>query len=166
MLFEPLATPSLELANRAVMAPMTRSRAVDGNTPNALMADYYGQRATAGLIITEGTSPSPNGLGYPRIPGLFNDAQVRGWKAVTDAVHAKGGKLFVQLMHTGRVAHVANLPPGAEVLGPMADACPGEMFTDAHGMQPHSTPRARGQRRRPQSLRARSRARNGRRHRC
>ena len=142
MLFEPLATPSLELANRAVMAPMTRSRAVDGNTPNALMADYYGQRATAGLIITEGTSPSPNGLGYPRIPGLFNDAQVRGWKAVTDAVHAKGGKIFVQLMHTGRVAHVANLPPGAEVLGPMADACPGEMFTDRDGMQPHSTPRA------------------------
>src|SRR6185369_13490108 len=98
MLFEPLATPSLRLANRAVMAPMTRSRAVDANTPNALMADYYGQRATAGLIISEGTSPSPNGLGYPRIPGLFNEAQVRGWKTVTDAVHAKGGRIFVQLM--------------------------------------------------------------------
>jgi N-ethylmaleimide reductase len=106
------------------------------------MADYYRQRATAGLIITEGTSPSPNGLGYARIPGLFNDAQVRGWKAVTDAVHAKGGKIFVQLMHTGRVAHVANLPHGAQVLGPMADVFPGEMFTDSHGMQPHSTPRA------------------------
>jgi N-ethylmaleimide reductase len=142
MLFEPLTTPSLQLANRAVMAPMTRSRAVDGNTPNALMAEYYGQRATAGLIITEGTSPSPNGLGYARIPGLFDQAQVRGWKAVTDAVHARGGKIFVQLMHTGRVAHVANLPPGAQVLGPMAQACPGEMFTDAQGMQPHSTPRA------------------------
>ena len=142
MLFEPLVTPSLQLANRAVMAPMTRSRAVDANTPNALMAEYYGQRATAGLIITEGTSPSPNGLGYPRIPGLFNDAQVRGWKAVTDAVHAKGGKIFVQLMHTGRVTHVANLPAGAEVLGPMADACPGEMYTDSQGMQPHSAPRA------------------------
>jgi N-ethylmaleimide reductase len=142
MLLEPLATPSLQLANRAVMAPMTRSRAVDANTPNALMAEYYGQRATAGLIITEGTSPSPNGLGYARIPGLFNDAQVRGWKAVTDAVHAKGGKIFVQLMHAGCVAHVANLPAGAEVLGPMADACPGEMFTDSQGMQPHSTPRA------------------------
>jgi 2,4-dienoyl-CoA reductase-like NADH-dependent reductase (Old Yellow Enzyme family) len=75
MLFEPLATPSLQLANRAIMAPMTRSRAVDANTPNTLMAEYYGQRATAGLIITEGTSPSPNGLGYPRIPGLFNEAQ-------------------------------------------------------------------------------------------
>ncbi|WP_428568739.1 alpha/beta fold hydrolase [Ramlibacter sp.] len=142
MLFEPLATPSLQLDNRAVMAPMTRSRAVEANTPNALMADYYGQRATAGLIVTEGTSPSPNGLGYARIPGLFNNAQVRGWKAVTDAVHAKGGKIFVQLMHTGRVAHVANLPPGGQVLGPTADACPGEMFTDGQGMQPHSAPRA------------------------
>jgi len=142
MLFEPLATASLQLANRAVMAPMTRSRAVDANTPNALMAEYYGQRATAGLIITEGTSPSPNGLGYARIPGLFNEAQVRGWKAVTDAVHAKGGKIFIQLMHTGRVSHVANLPVGAEVIGPMADACPGEMYTDSQGMQPHSAPRA------------------------
>jgi N-ethylmaleimide reductase len=142
MLFEPLATPSLQLANRAVMAPMTRSRAVHANTPNALMAEYYGQRASAGLIITEGTSPSPNGLGYPRIPGLFNDEQVRGWKTVTDAVHAKGGRIFVQLMHTGRVTQAANLPAGAEVLGPTADVCPGEMYTDSRGMQPHSTPRA------------------------
>lgn len=142
MLFEPFATSSLHLANRAVMAPMTRSRAVDANTPNALMAEYYGQRASAGLIITEGTSPSPNGLGYPRIPGLFNADHVRGWKTVTDAVHAKGGKIFVQLMHTGRVTHVANLPAGAEVVGPTADICPGEMYTDAQGMQPHSAPRA------------------------
>lgn len=142
MLFDPLVTPSIQLANRAVMAPMTRSRAVDANTPNALMAEYYGQRASAGLIITEGTSPSPNGLGYTRIPGLFNDAQVREWKTVTDRVHAQGGKIFVQLMHTGRVTHVANLPAGAEVVGPMADACPGEMYTDSQGMQPHSAPRA------------------------
>lgn len=142
MLFDSLVTDSIQLANRIVMAPMTRSRAVEANTPNALMAEYYGQRASAGLIITEGTSPSPNGLGYPRIPGLFNAAQVRGWKTVTDAVHARGGKIFVQLMHTGRVAHLANLPAGAEVLGPMADMCPGEMYTDAQGMQPHSPPRA------------------------
>lgn len=142
MLFQPLTTTSLQLSNRAVMAPMTRSRAVEANTPNALMAEYYGQRATAGLIITEGTSPSPNGLGYPRIPGLFNAQQVSGWKMVTDAVHAKGGKIFVQLMHTGRVSQVSNLPAGAQVLGPTADACPGEMYTDAQGMQPHSTPRA------------------------
>ena len=142
MLFEPLVVTSLQLANRIVMAPMTRSRAVDANTPNALMAEYYGQRATAGLIITEGTSPSPNGLGYARIPGLFNDGQVRGWKAITEAVHARGGKIVVQLMHTGRVSHVANLPAGAEVLGPVAQACPGKMYTDLQGMQPHSMPRA------------------------
>jgi N-ethylmaleimide reductase len=142
MLFEPLSARSLQLKNRAVMSPMTRNRAVEASTPNALMAEYYSQRASAGLIITEGTAPSPNGLGYPRIPGLFNAAQVKGWKQVTDAVHAKGGKIFVQLMHTGRVTHVANLPAGAEVLGPTGLACPGEMYTDAQGLQAHSTPRA------------------------
>lgn len=142
MLFTPLATPALQLPNRIVMAPMTRSRAVTLNTPNALMAEYYGQRATAGLIITEGTSPSPNGLGYARIPGLFNEAHVQGWQQVTQAVHAQGGKVFVQLMHTGRVSHRANLADGAEVLGPTAEVCPGEMYTDALGPQPHSAPRA------------------------
>ncbi|QCX48148.1 alkene reductase [Ralstonia pseudosolanacearum] len=142
MLFTTLNSSYLQLSNRVVMSPLTRSRASQDNVPNALMAEYYGQRATAGLIITEGTSPSPNGLGYPRIPGLFNAAQVAGWKLVTDAVHSKGGKIFVQLMHTGRVTHAANLPAGAEVLGPTADICPGEMFTDSLGMQPHSTPRA------------------------
>ncbi|WP_374569488.1 alkene reductase [Ideonella sp.] len=142
MLFTALSAPTLKLRNRIVMAPMTRSRAVDNNAPNMLMANYYGQRATAGLIITEGVSPSPNGLGYARIPGLFNEAHVQGWKWVTDTVHAKGGKIFVQLMHTGRVGHVANLPTDAEVLGPTADVCPGEMFTDTQGPQPHSAPRA------------------------
>jgi N-ethylmaleimide reductase len=142
MLFTPLSNANLQLINRIVMAPMTRSRAVEANVPNALMADYYAQRASAGLIITEGTSPSPNGLGYARIPGLFNAAQVQGWKLVTDAVHAKGGQIFVQLMHTGRVSHAANLPIGAEVVGPMDTVCPGGMHTDAQGMQPHSKPRA------------------------
>jgi N-ethylmaleimide reductase len=142
MLFTPLSTPTLPLRNRIVMAPMTRSRAVERNAPNALMAEYYGQRATAGLIITEGTSPSPNGLGYARIPGLFSEAHVQGWKLVTQAVHARDGKVFVQLMHTGRVAHAANLPAGAEVLGPTAEVCPGEMATDTQGPQPHGTPRA------------------------
>ncbi len=141
-LFTPLKKSSLQLSNRVVMSPLTRSRASQDNIPTALMAEYYGQRATAGLIITEGTSPSPNGLGYPRMPGLFNAAQVAGWKQVTDAVHAKGGKIVVQLMHTGRVTHIANLPVGAEVVGPSADLCPGEMFTDTQGMQPHSMPRA------------------------
>ncbi len=142
MLFDTFPLRSQSLKNRTVMAPMTRSRAVDANTPNPLMAEYYGQRASAGLIVTEGVSPSPNGLGYARIPGLFNAAQVAGWRLVTDAVHANGGRIVVQFMHTGRVAHAANLPAGAEVVGPMASACPGEMYTDAQGMQPHSAPRA------------------------
>lgn len=142
MLFDKVTMGAMHLENRAVMSPLTRSRAVEVNTPNALMAEYYGQRASAGLIITEGTSPSPNGLGYARIPGLFNEDHVRGWKLVTDAVHAKGGRIFVQLMHTGRVTHIANLPAGAEVVGPTAEACPGEMHTDSMGMQPHSVPRA------------------------
>ena len=142
MLFEPFAARSLQLKNRIVMAPMTRSRAMDANTPNSLMAEYYGQRASAGLIITEGTSPSPNGLGYARIPGLYNTAHATAWKEITKTVHDKGGKIFVQLMHTGRVTHIDNLPAGAEVVGPSSAACPGEMYTDAKGMQPHSVPRA------------------------
>lgn len=141
MLFDKFSARSLHLANRMVMAPMTRSRATPAHTPNALMATYYGQRATAGLIITEGTSPSPNGLGYPRIPGLYDQPQVDGWKAVTTAVHAQGGKIFVQMMHSGRVAHVANMPAGAEVLGPGTAVCPGEMFTDTLGLQPCTAPR-------------------------
>jgi N-ethylmaleimide reductase len=142
MLLEPTTLRSLPLSNRLVMSPMTRNRAVEANTPNALMAEYYGQRATAGLIVTEGISPSPNGLGYPRIPGIFNAAQVEGWKLVTTAVHAKGGKIVAQLMHTGRVGHQANLPAGAEIVGPVASACPGQIYTDAQGMQDHGTPRA------------------------
>lgn len=142
MLFDKLSARSLQLANRTVMAPLTRSRATPDHTPNALMATYYGQRASAGLIITEGTSPSPNGLGYPRIPGLFDATQAAAWKATTSAVHEQGGKIFVQFMHCGRVAHVANLPAGAEVLGPSSSVCPGEMYTDTLGMQPHSPPRA------------------------
>jgi len=141
MLFEPFTARKLMLRNRVVMSPMTRNRAVEANVPNVVMAEYYSQRATAGLIVTEGTSPSPNGLGYARIPGLYNDDQVSGWKRVTDAVHTKGGKIILQLMHTGRVSHVSNLPAGAEVIGPAAATCPGEMFTDLPGMQPHSPPR-------------------------
>ena len=142
MLFDSVQVRALTLRNRTVMAPMTRSRAVEANTPNALMAEYYAQRASAGLLITEGTSPSANGLGYARIPGLFNAAQVAGWKLVTDAVHAQGGKIVIQFMHTGRVTHVANLPAGAEVVGPVNGACPGEMYVDALGMQPHTPARA------------------------
>ena len=142
MLFDAFKARSLQLSNHMVMAPLTRSRAGADHMPNALMATYYGQRASAGLIITEGTSPSANGLGYPRIPGLFNPAQADAWKASTAAVHDQGGKIFVQFMHCGRVAHAANLPAGAEVLGPGDEVCPGEMYTDTLGMQPHSPPRA------------------------
>ena len=142
MLFDKFSSRSLQLANHTVMAPMTRSRATPQHSPDPLMATYYGQRATAGLIISEGTSPSANGLGYPRIPGLFNQTHVSAWRAITEAVHNKGGKIFVQLMHCGRVGHTTNLPAGAEVLGPTSLACPGEMYTDTLGMQPYSPPRA------------------------
>lgn len=140
-LFSPYSLGPIELSNRIVMAPLTRSRAID-NVPNELMKTYYAQRAGAGLVITEGTAPSPNGLGYPRIPGMYSTEHVAGWKKVTDAVHAKGGKIFVQLMHTGRVSHPANMPKGAEVIAPSAVQLSGEMFTDTDGMQPYPTPRA------------------------
>ncbi len=135
-LFAPATLGALSLRNRIAMAPMTRSRAID-NVPNELMAEYYAQRADAGLIITEGTAPSPEGLGYARIPGVFSDAQAAGWKKVTDAVHAKGGRIVVQLMHTGRVGHPANLPAGARLLAPSAVPMSGEMYTDAKGPQPY-----------------------------
>lgn len=138
-LFTSITLGKLPLKSRIVMAPMTRSRAI-GNVPNVLMEKYYRLRADAGLIITEGTSPSANGLGYARIPGLFNDEQVKGWHRVTDGVHQAGGKIFVQLMHTGRVSHPANLPAGSRVLAPSAIAAPGEMWTDSTGLQPHPVP--------------------------
>lgn len=139
ILFSPAALGSLKLQNHMVMAPMTRNRAT-GNVPNDLIVEYYHQRASAGLIITEGTSPSPNGLGYPRIPGIFSPEQVDGWRKVATAVHVGGAKIFVQLMHTGRIGHPLNLPKGARVLGPSAIAAAGEIYTDAEGMKPHPTP--------------------------
>ena len=140
-LLAPTTWSGLSLQNHVVMAPLTRSRAL-GNTPNAMVAEYYGQRSGAGLIITEGTSPSPNGLGYARIPGLFSEAQADAWREATDAAHAGGARIVVQLMHTGRIAHPLNLPEGAEILAPSAIAAPGEMWTDQQQMQPQPTPRA------------------------
>src|SRR5512135_1386222 len=134
-LFSPYKLGQMELKNRIVMAPMTRSRAI-GNVPNVMMAQYYAQRAEAGLIVTEGTSPSPNGLGYARIPGIFSAAQVEGWKPVTAAVHAKGAKIFVQLMHTGRASHQGNLPEGARVLAPSALPTPAKIWVDGQGELP------------------------------
>ena len=140
-LFSKSTLGKLELQNRMVMAPMTRSRSID-NIPGDLVRDYYAQRASAGLIITEGTSPSPNGLGYPRIPGIFSSAQVAAWTPVNQAVHTHGAKIFIQLMHCGRIAHPLNLPAGARVIAPSAIAATGEMYTDAEGMKPNATPQA------------------------
>ena len=108
-LFEPYSLAGLKLANRIVMAPMTRNRA-PGNVPNDLMVEYYHQRASTGLIVSEGVAPSPNGLGYARQPGGYSAAQTAGWKKVCSAVHAAGGKIFMQQMHTGRIGHPHNLP--------------------------------------------------------
>ena len=140
-LFTPVKVGAIELRNRIVMAPMTRCRA-NGNIPNELMASYYQQRAKAGLIITEGTSPSPNGLGYARIPGIFSKAQVIGWEKTTSAVHKSGGKIVVQLMHTGRISHILNMAEGSEIVAPSAVRAAGQMWTDAKGMQDYPTPKA------------------------
>ena len=140
-LFEQATLGRLTLNNHMVMAPMTRCRAT-GNVPNELMAEYYAQRSTAGLIITEGTSPSPNGLGYARIPGVFATQQIDGWRGIADAVHQAGGKIFMQLMHCGRIAHPLNLPAGARMLAPSAIVAPGTMYTDDEGLQPHPAPSA------------------------
>lgn len=140
-LFETYQLGSLKLQNRIAMAPMTRCRAI-GNVPNALMAEYYAQRNGAGLIITEGTAPSPNAVGYARIPGAWSAEQTEAWKPIATAAHNGGAKIFMQLMHVGRVAHPANLPAGAEIVAPSAIQCGDEMWTDAEGMQPMPMPRA------------------------
>jgi N-ethylmaleimide reductase len=129
------------LKNRVVMAPMTRCRAI-GNVPNKLMAEYYKQRSGAGLIITEGTSPSPNGLGYARIPGIFSKPQVEGWKKITSAVHNRGGKIVAQLMHSGRISHSLNMPEGSQILAPSAVKAAGQMWTDAKMLQDFPVPKA------------------------
>jgi len=139
-LFTPYKIDSLELKNRIVMAPMTRCRAIE-NTPNALMAKYYKQRSGAGLIITEGTSPSPNGLGYARIPGIFNAEQVEAWKKISDEVHKKGSKIIVQLMHSGRISHPLNMKEGTQILAPSAVKAAGQMWTDSKGLQDFIVPK-------------------------
>lgn len=139
-LFSPVKKYGIEFSNVIVMAPMTRSRAI-GSVPNDLMATYYAQRAGAGLIVTEGNSPSPNGIGYARTPGIYSQAQIEGWRKVTNAVHAKGGKIFSQLMHVGRVSHSANMPVGASILAPSAIQAAGDMWTDSLGLQQKEVPR-------------------------
>ena len=141
IIFSTYKLGNVELENRIAMAPMTRCRAL-GNVPNDLMAEYYKQRSQAGIIITEGTSPSPNGLGYARIPGIFSNEQIEGWKKVTSAVHQNGSRIFVQLMHTGRISHILNMPEGTKVLAPSAVKPAGQMWTDTQQMQDFATPEA------------------------
>lgn len=138
--FEPLAVGPWKLPQRFVMAPLTRNRAGAGHTPTALNAEYYAQRAGAGLIVTEGTAPSQVGQGYLDVPGLYTDEQVAGWRTVAEAVHARDGVIVAQLMHAGRIAHADN-KDGAETVAPSAVQAPGEMVT-ADGTKPHDVPRA------------------------
>ena len=141
-MFEPLQLGDLRLANRIVMAPMTRNRAGDDGVPGELMADYYGQRGDAGLIVAEGTWPSAVGQSYCRQPGIATQEQIAGWKRVTDAVHTRGGLIVLQIMHGGRIGSRYVKPEGIETVAPTALQAAGEVVTDSAGMQPYDTPRA------------------------
>ena len=140
-LFDPVQLGELSLANRIVMAPMTRSRAGAGDVPTALHVEYYRQRASAGLIVAEGTQPSVHGKGYCRTPGIHDAEQIRAWRAVTDAVHETGGCIVLQLMHSGRIGHPLNKAAQAETVAPSAIRAAGKIYTDS-GMQEHPVPRA------------------------
>lgn len=126
-LFTPIALGEIALANRIVMAPMTRDRAGPGDVPTDLMVEYYAQRASAGLIVSEGVQPSAVGKGYWRTPGIHSDEQIAGWRKVTEAVHARGGRIVMQLMHCGRVVVPANRGFTADVIAPSAIACPAQV---------------------------------------
>lgn len=128
-LFSPVTLGSIALKNRIVMAPLTRNRAGEGGVPHALNATYYEQRASAGLIVTEATPISAMAHGYPALPGIYTDAQIAGWKLVTDAVHAKGGKIVIQLWHVGRISHPSLLPNGVFPVAPSAIKPAGKAFT-------------------------------------
>ncbi len=141
-LFSPLTLGDYTLSNRIVMAPMTRSRSDAQGVPTPLVAEYYSQRADAGLLITEGTAPSAMGLGYARTPGIWTEPQIDAWKAVTAAVHARGGRIFLQIMHVGRIAHSANRTIPEAPIAPSAIRAAGQMWTDSQGMQPNDMPRA------------------------
>ncbi|QGZ42528.1 2,4-dienoyl-CoA reductase-like NADH-dependent reductase (Old Yellow Enzyme family) [Pseudoduganella flava] len=139
-LFDPITIGDLTLKNRIVMAPLTRARAVDNRVPNALMAEYYAQRSGAGLILSEATSVTPQGVGYENTPGIWSDEQVAGWKLVTDAVHAKGGKIFLQLWHVGRISD-PSLLNGEAPVAPSAIPANGHVSL-LRPMRPYPTPRA------------------------
>ncbi|MCL7429365.1 alkene reductase [Streptomyces sp. YS415] len=139
-LWNPIDLGSIPLAHRLAMAPMTRDRSTPEGVPTALNAEYYAQRASLSLIITEGTQPSADGQGYLLTPGIHTDEQVKGWRQVTDAVHERGGRIVIQLMHVGRVAHPSNTPHGRQPVAPSAVRPEASMFT-ATGMQPIPEPR-------------------------
>ena len=139
-LFAPITLGDIDCANRIFMAPMTRSRAGEGDAPTDMNALYYGQRASSGLIITEGVYPNVDGKGYVRTPGIVTEAQIAGWKLVTDAVHARGGKIVMQIMHCGRISSHHNKPKGSRTLAPSAIQAKGEIYTDAAGMAAHDMP--------------------------
>ena len=141
-LFQPIKIGAMELKNRIVMAPMTRNRASVTGVPSDLAVTYYAQRASAGLIITEGTQPSPAGQGYPRTPGIHSAEQIEAWRKITDAVHAKGGRIFLQIMHTGRIAHRLNRTVYRPPVAPSAIQASGTIYTDSLGPQPYSLPQA------------------------
>lgn len=140
-LFVPLPLGDLTLSNRIVMAPMTRNRASAQGVPSVSMATYYGQRASAGLVVSESAPVSPQAIGYPHTPGLFNAAQVAGWHQVTDAIHARGSYVFAQLQHCGRISHPSLQPEGTEPVAPSAIR-PQGMAVTYTGMQDFVTPRA------------------------
>jgi 2,4-dienoyl-CoA reductase-like NADH-dependent reductase (Old Yellow Enzyme family) len=139
--FTPARVGRYTVPNRLVMAPMTRSRAKPDGVPGELAAEYYAQRAGVGLIVTEGTQPSDDGQGYLATPGIYLPAHVAGWKKVTTAVHDRGGRIFIQLMHAGRMSHPDNTPHHRQAVAPSAIASGAPMFT-ASGMQDMPTPRA------------------------
>ncbi|MET8207617.1 alkene reductase [Streptomyces sp. NPDC005373] len=139
--FDPIDLSGVQLANRIAMAPMTRSRAGEGGTATDLTVEYYAQRASAGLIITEGIQPSAVGQGYAWTPGLHSDEQIASWRKVTDAVHAKGGTIYAQIMHAGRISHPVLLPEGETPVAPSPVAPTGQGFTH-EGMKDFTTPRA------------------------
>ena len=139
--FDPLSMGALALANRIVMAPLTRNRALAGGIPGPLTVEYYRQRASAGLIIAEASQISPMGQGYLDTPGIYNEAQVSGWRAVTEAVHACGGKIVLQLWHVGRISHSSLLPDHAAPVSCTSRAADAQTFT-AEGFVAVSTPRA------------------------
>jgi len=141
-LFDPVRLGDLKLCNRIVMAPMTRSRAGEDDAPNHLNVEYYRQRATAGLIVTEGTYPSKNGKGYCRTPGICTPAQVAGWRKVADVVHAAGGLIVMQIMHCGRIGSHHNKARDAETVAPSAVRAAGQIYTDAVGMADFDEPRS------------------------